>query len=128
MRFCNFCSSGHIGDEEHFLMNCDVFALKRGCFFGKMSSIVPNFNNMSSSDKLKTILCPTSTAATKTVNKFIRIMFLARDFIDEGNNIDDMSYPTMPVNTDYVDYDNWSDVDEWDHNVSDISNSDYEPG
>ena len=109
-------------------MNCDVFSLKRGCFFGKMSSIVPNFNTMSSSDKLKTILCPTSTAATKTVNKFIRIMFLARDFIDEGNNINDMSYPTMPVNYDYVDYDNWSDVDEWDHNVSEMSNSDYESG
>ena len=55
-------------------------------------------------------------------------MFLVRDFIDEGNNIDDMSYPTMPVNYDYIDYDDWSDVDERDHNVSDISNSDYEPG
>ena len=101
LRLCKFCNSGQIGDEEHFLLNCDVFSLKRACFFGKMTSIKPNFINMSSSDKLKTILCPTSTAATKIVNKFVRIMFLARDNIEEGALIEDLSYPTLLVNHDY---------------------------
>jgi hypothetical protein len=128
MRFCNFCSSGQIGDEEHFLLNCDVFSLKRACFWGKMSSIIPDFINMSSSDQLKIILCPTSTAATKIVNKYIRIMFLARDNIEDGNNIEDMSYPTMPVNYDYIDYDNFSDIDEWDKSLSYFSDSDFDNG
>ena len=91
---------------------------------------MPNFMNMSSADKLKTILCPTSTAATKIVNKFMRIMFLARDSIEEGACIDDLSYPTLLVNHDYdyTDYDNFSDIDEWDHNATIDSASDYENG
>ena len=36
LRLCNFCSSGNIGDEEHFLLNCDTFNIKRACFVGKM--------------------------------------------------------------------------------------------
>ena len=39
MRLCQFCCSGQIGDEEHFLLNCSVFNIKRACFIGKMSSI-----------------------------------------------------------------------------------------
>ena len=126
MRTCKFCCSGAIGDEEHFLMKCDLFRLKRACFIGRMSSILPYFKNMSSTNQLKTILCPTSTAATKIINKFIRIMFLARDSIEEGNNLDEMSYPTMPVNYDFVDFDNFSDLDEWDL-YSILSDSDYDP-
>ena len=128
MRVCNFCCSGEIGDEEHFLMHCDVFKLKRACFLGKMSSLIPNFRSMSSSNQLKTILCPTSTAATKIVNKFIRIMFLARDYLEEGNTIEDLSYPTMPVNCDYeyIDYDNFSDIDEWEQSYTNLSESDIE--
>jgi hypothetical protein len=48
----------------------------------------------------------------------MRIMFLARDKIVEGANIEDLSYPTLQVNFNYyyTDYDNFSDIDEWDHN------------
>ena len=128
LRLCNFCSSGNIGDEEHFLLNCDTFNIKRACFVGKMNSVIPDFKNMSSSDQLKTILCPTSTAVTKIVNKFIRIMFLARDNLEEGYNIEEMSYPTMPVNydNDFTDYDNFSDIDEWDQNDSNVTDSDID--
>ena len=109
-------------------MNCDVFKLKRACFLGKMSSVIPNFRSMSSSNQLKTMLCPTSTAATKTVNKFIRIMFLARDNLEEGNTIEDLSYPTLPVNYDYdyTDYDNFSDIDEWEQSYSNLSENEID--
>ena len=106
-------------------MKCDLFSLKRSCFVGRMRSILPGFKNMSSTNQLKTILWPTSTAATKIINKFIRIMFLARDSIEEGNNLDEMSYPTMPVNYDFVDLDNLCDLDEWDL-YSNLSNNDYD--
>ena len=54
-------------------------------------------------------------------------MFLARDNIEEGNNIDETSYPTMPVNYDFVDFDNFSDLDEWDL-YSNLSDNEYDPG
>ena len=127
-RTCKFCTSGQIGDEQHFLMNCDVFNLKRACFMGKMSSIIPGFKSMSEIDKLKTILCPKSSAAVKTVNKFIRIMFIARDNISESLAVN--MYQTMPVNIcpfNDEDYANFSDNDEYEisfseQNLSDIEN------
>ena len=128
MRLCQFCCSGQIGDEEHFLLNCSVFNIKRACFIGKMSSMLPNFKDMSNSNQLKTMLCPTSSGATKIINKFIRIMFLARDYITDGNNAEDLSYPTMPVNIDSTDYDNFSDIDEWEDFESFLSESDLDHG
>ena len=108
------------------MMNCETFSMKRACFFGKISSILPDFPAMSNADKLKTILCPKSTAAVKIVNKFIRIMFLARDEISEGLNL--ITYPTMPANiypfSDY--FDNFSDCDEWEENFEEPVLSDYE--
>ena len=124
-RICKFCTSGLIGDEAHFLMNCDVFNLKRACFMGKMKSIVPTFSNMSECDKLKTILCPKSTAAVKTINKFIKIMFIARDNISEGLAVN--NYQTMPVNICHFnvdDYLNFSDIDEWELSLSEQNLSD----
>ena len=84
---------------------------------GRMSSIIPNFSQMSSDVKVKTILCPKSTAATKIVNKFIRIMFLARDNLSEGLSLDD--YPTMPVDIHPFEgnYENFSDCDEWEESL-----------
>ena len=32
-RFCNKCNSGSIGDEIHFLINCDKFLNDRKTFF-----------------------------------------------------------------------------------------------
>ena len=81
-------------------MRCSIFDVKRACFLGKMGSLIPYFKSMSSiSDQLKTILCPTSAAASKIVNKFTRIMFLARDNLAEGFNLDELSYPTLPLNS-----------------------------
>ena len=57
-RTCTYCSTGEIDDERHILLFCPLFDLKRACFFGKISSISPNFTNLSSEEKLKFILCP----------------------------------------------------------------------
>ena len=125
-RTCGFCQSGQIGDEMHFLMKCDTFNTKRACFMGKMNSILPGFRDMSEQNKLLTILCPRSTAATKVVNKFIRIMFLARDNITEG--LETETYPTMPANI-YPfssDFDDFSDCDEWEQSFAEHSFSEYE--
>ena len=82
---------------------------------GKLGSVNPKFSTLSYEDKLKTILCPKSTPEVKIVNKFIRIMCLARDNLADGIDIESLSFPTMPVNqnTSFTDYDNFSDTDEW---------------
>ena len=90
-----------------------------------MSSMLPNFKDVSNSNQLKTMLCPTSSGATKIINMFIRIMFLARDYITDA---EDLSYPTMPVNIDSTDYDNFSDIDEWEDFESFLSDSDLDHG
>ena len=125
-RICGFCNSGQIGDEKHFLMNCDTFDIKRACFKGKMSSIVPGFCDMTVEHQLLTILCPKSTAAVKVVNKFIRIMCLARDKISEGLELE--MYPTMPANSFPFDeyFDNFSDCDELELSLDEQNLSQYE--
>ena len=93
---------------------------------GKINSTLPGFRDMSEQNKLLTILCPRSTAATKVVNKFIRIMFLARDNITEG--LETETYPTMPVNI-YPfssDFDDFSDCDEWEQSFAEHNLSEYE--
>ena len=85
---------------------------------GKIGSVNPMFSSLTYENKLKTILCPKTTSEVKIVNKYIRIMCLARDNLSEG--LENLNYPTMPVNIvrDFFDYDNFSDVDEWEDSFS----------
>ena len=113
-RFCKLCKSGKIGDEFHAVMDCEIFNIKRACFIGKMNSILPGFNLLSTENQFKTILCPTKPAAVKVINQFLRILFLARDKLLEGSDITMLSYPTLPVNQCHCNFDLPPDVeDEW---------------
>ena len=71
-----------LDDEFHFLIKCQHFAIKRNCLFGKMSSIIPGFNNLSDELKFVKLLTPTSPRAAKLTNKFIKIIFKKRNKID----------------------------------------------
>ena len=82
-RLCRYCSDGCIDTEHHFLHDCATFSLKRNCFFAMLDTVVPEFSQMSRQHKISTILCPTNTKAAKLANKFIGILFKARDQIDE---------------------------------------------
>ena len=79
-------------------------------------------------DKLKTILCPKSTAEVKIVNKFICIMCLARDNLAEGLELE--TYPTMPVNIQPLNmhYDYIPDFDEWEPDFDELESSDNKNG
>ena len=62
----------------------------------------------------------------KTINKFIKIMFIARDNISEGLALN--TYQTMPVNICNFndDYLNFSDFDDWELSLSEQNLSDIE--
>ena len=46
----------------------------------------------------------------------------------EGKNSEDLTNHTIPVNIDSTDYDNFSDIDEWEDFESFLSDSDLDHG
>ena len=48
---------------------------------------------MSDSDKVATILCPTSAKAAKITNKYVGILFNAREKIDLGEHSSNLTFP-----------------------------------
>ena len=65
-----------------------VFTLKRNCFFGKISSLLPNFHQMSLDDKLLAILCPANADIALCVSKYLGIISDTRTKLDQGLSID----------------------------------------
>ena len=98
LRVCKYCCGESLNspksqdNEKHFLMECKIFEVKRACFLKRLECFVPNIFNLSTDDKIKTMLCPTSSQSAKLINKFIGIMFNARDTIDKCETL--QTYPT----------------------------------
>jgi hypothetical protein len=99
-RICDYCKPNpssdqtrptnqqtHVDTEFHFVTQCDCFNIARNCFYGKMSSIIPGFMNLSNEQKFSTLMCPISPKAAKVFNRFLKSMFSARDKLDSGENI-----------------------------------------
>ena len=82
-----FCLSGEVVNEEHFNLSRSSFNTKRACFMGEIISNNPKFSSLGYEIKLKTIMCPKTTIEVKVVNKYIRIMCLARDNLSYGLDI-----------------------------------------
>ena len=80
-----------VDTEFHFLMECPIFAIKRSCLYGKITSINPNFSSLPDEDKFLQLLCPVTAQTTKLVSKFIEIMFQSRSKLDEGASISELT-------------------------------------
>ena len=83
-RLCRYCSSNRIDDEKHAILECSTFSLKRNCFFGKITSLLPNFQFMSLEHKLLTILCPSNADIALCVSKYLKIISETRKKLDLG--------------------------------------------
>ena len=88
-RTCCYCVSGCIDDEMHAILLCKTMSIKRNCFLGKMCSLIPNFQNLSTEHKLATILCPKNADIAKCVSKYLGIISETRKKLDLGLS-DDM--------------------------------------
>jgi hypothetical protein len=136
-RLCVYCRDGgvqqldgegvqpqpHVGEvdcELHFLIKCPRFKSKRLCFLKRLECYVPNIMMLSDIDQAKTILCPTTPQTAKLANKFMGLMFKARDAIDSNETL--LEYPTWhpgSANPFMKTFDE-NDLDE-SHNFSDIT-------
>ena len=87
-RFCRYCSENSLDDEKHAILSCKTFTLKRNCFFGKISSLMPNFDHMTFDDKLLAILCPANADIALCVSKYLGIISDTRTKLDQGLSID----------------------------------------
>ena len=89
-RTCLYCNEEATDNEGHFLLKCPKFANQTHCFLGRLGSIIPDLCYLSDKDKLSTILCPTSAKTAKITNKYISILFQARQNIDSGEHISNL--------------------------------------
>ena len=83
-RLCKYCSSNKIDDEYHAILECSTFLIKRNCFIGKVTSLMPNFEQMSLEHKLLTILCPVNAEMALCVSKYLKIITETRIKLDQG--------------------------------------------
>ena len=66
---------------------------KRQCLLGKLSSLNPKILEYSKIEQVNLMMCPTTAKATKLVNKYIHILFKARENIDNGEHISNLTFP-----------------------------------
>ena len=89
-RKCVYCLSGEIDTEQHFVLFCETFKLKRQCFFGRLCELYPNFMSLSDEHKFSVIMCPSTTGFALCVSKYLGIMTGIRKEIDLGLNPNDL--------------------------------------
>ena len=93
-RICLYCDSKECDTEEHFILKCQTFTIKRNCFFGRMSALIPDFADLSDRDKLLSVLCPCTTEVAKNVSKYLGIMTETRKNLDNGLSSDMLNFYT----------------------------------
>ena len=89
---CNYCYPYYtipdlkspVDDEFHFLIFCKKFQDVRESFYDQYATFNKEFINLSDSEKLIKVLCPTSPQSVKLVNRYISKMMNSRKEIDEG--------------------------------------------
>ena len=83
-RVCVYCDNGVCDTEMHAVLVCPTFSLKRQCFLGRVTALLPHFDSMTADQKLHTLLCPATTQLAKCVSKFLGIISDTRKEIDQG--------------------------------------------
>ena len=73
-RICVYCDSGQCDTEEHAILNCKTFTIKRQCFLARVAALVPTFLTMTHKQQITTILCPSTADLAKCVSKFLGII------------------------------------------------------
>ena len=83
-RICQYCTGDKLDNEEHAILFCETFELKRQCFFGRLKALFPEFETLKTDQKLRFILCPPTAQLAKCVSKYLGIISNTRSEIDLG--------------------------------------------
>ena len=83
-RVCFYCNNGEIDNEQHAILQCNTFKLKRQCFLARVAALHPDFISLTKEQQLVTILSPASTELAKCVSKYLGILSKTRSEIDNG--------------------------------------------
>ena len=84
LRTCVHCDSGQVDTEQHAVLHCETFTLKRQCFLARVNRMVPTFPLLTMEEQLITLLCPATADLAKCVSKFLGIISDTRKEIDLG--------------------------------------------
>ena len=83
-RVCVYCDSGECDTEQHIILQCNIFKLKRQCVITSVTALCPAFSSLTTEQQLSTILCPATTELAKCVSKYLGIISNVRREIDCG--------------------------------------------
>ena len=73
-RTCRYCNSNSVDDEKHAILACNSLLLKRNCFLGRISALIPHFRQLQEDHQLAVILCPATTEIALCVSKYLGII------------------------------------------------------
>ena len=59
--------------------------------------MLPNFDNLNFKPKVRTMLCPFTTLAAKIVTKYTKIKFNARNKLDDGYPLQNLTFPLLQI-------------------------------
>ena len=90
-RKCVYCVNGACDTEQHFILFCETFKLKRQCFFGRLDALYPTFLTLNDEQRLSVVLCPSTLEIAKCVSKYLGIMTKTRKEIELGLNPDNLN-------------------------------------
>ena len=96
-RVCRYCDSNCIDDEKHAIFFCSTFKLKRNCFIGKISALIPNFDQLNDTEKLAVVLCPANENIALCVSKYLGIICSTRTKLDQGLPIEMLNIYTKQI-------------------------------
>ena len=77
-RICLYCQSGSVDDEVHFLTQCTFHDKYREAFENTVKSIIPNYANMSYTDKFEKVMKTPDYTIINALGKYVYIAFKQR--------------------------------------------------
>ena len=125
-RYCGYCTpsgiddnlEGYVDNEQHFVVSCSSFLLKRNCLFGRLESIHPGFLFLTPVQQTATILCQTTVVTAKLANKYIKILFNIRKLLDEGVPVLNTGYESGVVLNEFYDDSDYDYDDSQDYQLN----------
>ena len=76
-RYCTFCLPKKIiEDEHHFILSCPKHKSRRAEMFKKIKDIDPTFEFLQDAEKVKYLLCPTSSTVSCAIGRYIHESFM----------------------------------------------------